>query len=74
MVFDIGDQARPKDLLVDPRGQGGPPPEEPHGKEVKGVAVMLGTGSQARPRDLLMDRGDQGGPPPEEHHGKEVKR
>jgi hypothetical protein len=31
-----GGQARPRDLLVDRRDQGGPPPEEPHGKEVKG--------------------------------------
>ena len=31
-----GGQARPRDLLVDRGDQGGPPPEEHHGKEVKG--------------------------------------
>ncbi len=35
-MFGAEDQAGPQDLLVDRGDQGGPPPEEPHGKEVKG--------------------------------------
>ncbi len=73
MVLGTGDQARPRDLLVDRRDQGGPSPEEPHGKEVKGWGVVLGVSEQACTRDLLVDRRDQSEPPPEEHHSKKVK-
>ncbi len=36
MVLGAGDQAHPRDLLVEQGDQCGPPPEEPHGKDVKG--------------------------------------
>ncbi len=40
-MLGTGGQARPRDLLVDPRDQGGPPPE-PHGKDMKGYGWCLG--------------------------------